>query len=65
MDGQALPAQYTDEKAVDLIIGVGAGQGHIHEDPSLQRRTSVIEVELKDGTSFTENIPLNNAFTVS
>ena len=56
-DGQALPAQYTDEKAVDLIIASVRDKVDIHEDPSLQRRTSVIEVELKDGTSFTENIP--------
>ena len=56
IDGQALPAQFTDERAVDPAVETLRNQIEISEDPSLPRRAAVVTLELTDGTTYTEKI---------
>ena len=57
IDGQALPAQYTDARAVDPLVHSIRERIDISEDPSLPRWTAVATVELNDGTTYTASIP--------
>jgi len=57
IDGQALPAQYTDARAVDPLVESIRDRIEISEDPSLPRWTVVVTLELNDGTTYTERIP--------
>ncbi|MSP36973.1 MAG: MmgE/PrpD family protein [Deltaproteobacteria bacterium] len=57
LDGQALPAQYTDARAVDPLVASIHDRIDISEDPSLPRWTVSVTVELNDGTKYTERIP--------
>ncbi len=57
IDGQALPAQYTDARAVDSSIHSIRDRIDISEDPSLPRWTAVVTLELNDGTTYTETVP--------
>jgi len=57
IDGQALPAQFTDARATDPAVEALRNRIDISEDPSLPRRAAVVTVELTDGTTYTETIP--------
>jgi 2-methylcitrate dehydratase PrpD len=57
VDGQALPAQYTDARAVDPLVASIRDRIDISEDPSLPRWTVSVTLELNDGTTYTERIP--------
>ncbi len=56
IDGQALPAQFTDARAADLAVQALRDRIDFSEDPSLSRRAAMVTVELNDGTTFTETI---------
>ena len=55
--GQALPAQYTDARAVDPLVASIRDRIDISEDSSLPRWTASATLELNDGTTYTERIP--------
>jgi 2-methylcitrate dehydratase PrpD len=57
IDGQALPAQFTDARANDPAVEALRNRIDFSEDPSLSRRAAVVTLELNDGTSYTETIP--------
>jgi 2-methylcitrate dehydratase PrpD len=57
IDGQALPAQYTDARAADRAVAELRNRIDVSEDPALPRRTSVVSLTLNDGTTYTETIP--------
>ena len=56
IDGAGLPAQFTDARATDPAVEAVRNVVDINEDKSLPRRSSVVTVELKDGTSYTEQV---------
>ena len=57
IDGQALPAQFTDARAADLAVTELRNRIDVGEDPSLPKRASVVTLTLNDGTTYTETIP--------
>ena len=57
IDGQALPAQYTDARSTDPAVEDLRNRIDVSEDPSLPRRAASVTVELNDGTTYTETIP--------
>jgi 2-methylcitrate dehydratase PrpD len=56
IDGQALPAQFTDARALDPAVEALRNRIDFSEDPSLSRRAAVVTLELNDGTTYTETI---------
>jgi 2-methylcitrate dehydratase PrpD len=56
IDGQALPAQFTDARAVDAEVAALRERIDFSEDTSLSRRAAVMSVELNDGTTYIERI---------
>lgn len=56
IDGQALPAQFTDARAIEPAVEALRNRIDISEDPSLSRRAAVVTLELTDGTTYTETI---------
>lgn len=56
IDGQALPAQFTDERAADPAIASLRDRIDFDEDPSLPRPAVRVTLELTDGHSYTERI---------
>ena len=56
VDGQALPAQFTDERAADLVIESLRNRIDFNEDPSLPRRAVRVTLELTDGRTYTERV---------
>jgi 2-methylcitrate dehydratase PrpD len=57
IDGQALPAQFTDARANDPAVEALRNRIDFSEDPSLSRRAAVVTLELIDGTKYTETVP--------
>jgi 2-methylcitrate dehydratase PrpD len=57
IDGQALPAQFTDARATDPKVEALRNRIDVSEDPSLSKRAAAVTVELNDGTTHTEMIP--------
>jgi 2-methylcitrate dehydratase PrpD len=57
IDGQALPAQFTDAHAADPAVADLRNRIDVDEDPSLPKRASVVTLTLNDGTTYTETIP--------
>jgi 2-methylcitrate dehydratase PrpD len=57
IDGQALPAQFTDARVNDPAVADLRNRIDISEEPSLSRRAAVVTLELNDGTTYTETIP--------
>lgn len=55
-DGQALPAQFTDERATDPAIESLRNRIDFDEDPSLPRRAVRVTLELNDGRTYTERV---------
>ncbi|HVO91832.1 MAG TPA: MmgE/PrpD family protein, partial [Terriglobales bacterium] len=55
-DGQALPTQFTDERAADPVIESLRNRIDFNEDPSLPRRAVEITLELTDGRTYTERV---------
>lgn len=56
IDGQALPAQFTDERATDPAIENLRNRIDFDEDPSLPRRAVRVTLELNDGRTYTERV---------
>src|SRR4029077_14521901 len=56
IDGQALPAQFTDQRAADPAIESLRNRIDFDEDPSLPRRAVRVTLELNDGRTYTENV---------
>jgi 2-methylcitrate dehydratase PrpD len=56
VDGQALPAQFTDERAADPAIESLRNRIDFNEDPSLPRRAVRVTLELTDGRTYTERV---------
>src|SRR4029077_14812613 len=56
IDGQALPAQFTDQRAADPAIGSLRNRIDFDEDPSLPRRAVRVTLELNDGRTYTERV---------
>lgn len=56
IDGQALPAQFTDERAADPAIESLRNRIDFNEDPSLPRRAVRVTLELNDGRTYTERV---------
>jgi len=56
IDGQALPAQFADERAADPVIENLRNRIDFDEDPSLPRRAVRVTLELNDGRTYTEKI---------
>ena len=56
IDGQALPAQFTDERAADPAIESLRNRIDFNEDPSLPRRAVRVALELNDGRIYTERV---------
>jgi len=56
IDGQALPAQFTDERATDPAIESLRNRIDFDEDPSLPRRAVRVTLELNDGRIYTERV---------
>ena len=56
VDGQALPAQFTDERAADPAIESLRNHIDFNEDPSLPRRAVRVTLELTDGRTYTERV---------
>ena len=56
IDGQALPAQFTDERATDPVIESLRNRIDFDEDPSLPRRAVRVTLELNDGRTYTERV---------
>jgi len=56
IDGQALPAQFTDERATDPAIESLRNRIDFDEDPSLPRRAVRVTLELNDGRTYTERV---------
>jgi 2-methylcitrate dehydratase PrpD len=56
IDGQALPAQFTDARATDSAVEALRNHIDFSEDPSLPRRAVAMTLELNDGTTYTEKI---------
>src|SRR5207248_2271320 len=56
VDGQALPQQFTHEKAHDPVIHALRDKITVAEDPNLDRRRTVVTMTLNDGTTYTEQV---------
>ncbi|MBI4214230.1 MAG: MmgE/PrpD family protein [Chloroflexi bacterium] len=56
LDGQALPAQFTDEKAIDPVIHAVRAKTEVVEDPSVGRGGAVLTLTLADGRTYTERV---------
>ena len=56
IDGQALPAQFTDERAADPAIESLRNRIDFNEDPSLPRRAVRVTLELNDGHTYMERV---------
>ena len=56
IDGQALPTQFTDERATDPAIESLRNRIDFDEDPSLPRRAVRVTLELNDGRTYTERV---------
>ena len=56
IDGQALPAQFTDERAADPAVESLRNRIDFNEDPSLPRRAVRVTLELTDGRTYTERV---------
>ena len=56
IDGQALPAQFTDQRAADPAIESLRNRIDFDEDPSLPRRAVRVTLELNDGRTYTERV---------
>jgi 2-methylcitrate dehydratase PrpD len=56
IDGQALPAQFTDERAADPAIESLRNRIDFDEDPSLPRRAVRVTLELTDGRAYMERV---------
>jgi 2-methylcitrate dehydratase PrpD len=56
VDGQALPAQFTDERAADPVLESLRNRIDFDEDPSLPRRSVRVTLELNDGRTYTERV---------
>jgi len=56
VDGQALPAQFTDERAADPAMESLRNRIDFNEDPSLPRRAVRVTLELTDGRTYTERV---------
>ena len=56
IDGQALPAQFTDERAADPAVESLRNRIDFDEDPSLPRRAVQVTLELSDGRTYTERV---------
>ncbi len=56
IDGQALPAQFTDQRAADPAIESLRNRIDFDEDPSLPRRAVRVTLELNDGRTYTEGV---------
>src|SRR5207253_1295232 len=56
VEGQALPQQFTEEKAHDPVIYALRDKITVAEDPSLPRHAVVVTMTLNDGTTYTERI---------
>jgi 2-methylcitrate dehydratase PrpD len=56
IDGQALPAQFTDARSTDSAVEALRNRIDFSEDPSLPRRAAALTLELHDGTTYTERI---------
>ncbi len=56
IDGQALPAQFTDERAADSAVESLRNRIDFDEDPSLPRNAVRATLELTDGRTYTENV---------
>ncbi len=56
IDGQALAAQFTDERATDPAVAALRDRIDFSEDPSLSRRAATMSLELTDGTTYTEKV---------
>lgn len=56
IDGQALPAQFTDERAADPAVASLRDRIDMSEDPSLSRRGASVTLELNDGTKYSETL---------
>ena len=56
IDGQALPAQFTDERAADPAIESLRNRIDFNEDPSLPRRAVRVTIELTDGRTYTKRV---------
>jgi 2-methylcitrate dehydratase PrpD len=56
IDGQALPAQFTDERAADPAIESLRNRIDFDEDPSLPRRAVRVTLELNDGRTYRERV---------
>ena len=55
VDGQALPAQFTDDKAKDPVIHSVRDKVEVAEDPSLGRG-AIVTLTLTDGRMYTERV---------
>ncbi|HMF49554.1 MAG TPA: MmgE/PrpD family protein [Candidatus Saccharimonadales bacterium] len=56
IDGQALPAQFTDERAADPAVESLRNRIDFDEDSSLPRRAVRVTLELTDGRTYTERV---------
>ena len=56
IDSQALPAQFTDERAADPVLESLRDRIDFDEDPSLPRRAVRVTLELTDGRTYTERM---------
>src|SRR5262245_65381926 len=56
IDGQALAAQFTDERATEPAVAALRDRIDFHEDPSMSRRAAAVTLELNDGTTITERV---------
>jgi 2-methylcitrate dehydratase PrpD len=56
IDGQALPAQFTDQRAADPAIESLRNRIDFDEDPSLPRRAVRVTLELNDGRTYTQGV---------
>src|SRR5262245_10363542 len=56
IDGQALPAQFTDERAADPAIERLRDRIDFEEDPSLPRGAVRVTLDLTDGRTYTERV---------
>ena len=56
IDGQALPAQFTDERAADPAVESLRNRIDFNEDSSLPRRAVQVTLELTDGRTYTERV---------
>ncbi len=56
VDGQALPSQFTKEKAKDAVIHAVREKTEVVQDPSVGRGAAVLTLTLNDGRTYTEHV---------